>query len=177
MSLRQFTLRFRSLQWPNTYRSLHATCCLPNESTCTLSTGLPLQLCLSLTNMLLPVHILLCALALTICPVPISVAANLQQSVKSFTPYPQKPASETRHEPSRARLFTSTAIGLLSLPKDPFRDNMTAGIESLLTPALLREVRDFWFQHLDNADSFVIADQEAGKRWYMGGQAFDQTCV
>jgi hypothetical protein len=128
--------------------------------------------------MLLSVHILFYALALTIWPVPVSVAAQFHQRVKPSILQPQQqPVPELSPAPFCTRLFTSTATGLLNLSKDPFRDNMTAGIEAQLTPARLQEIRDFWFEHLNHEDSFVIPGQDAHKRWYMGGEALDRACA
>ena len=135
---------------------------------------------MSLTIMLLIIRPLFYSLALTIRLVPLSAATKLHQS--SVEPSPtrlqRKLTPELNGKPSCARLFTSTAASsLMDLSQNPFRDNMTASIELQLTPALLQDVREFWFKHLDNVDSFIVAGQGATKRWYGGGDEFDQQCV
>lgn len=50
-------------------------------------------------------------------------------------------------------------------------------IKSHLTPELFRELRDFWYGHLDSEDSLVVLQGVQMKPWFMGGAEFDQACV
>ncbi|KYK56483.1 hypothetical protein DCS_03483 [Drechmeria coniospora] len=50
-------------------------------------------------------------------------------------------------------------------------------LRSALTPALLAEVRDFWFEHLAGPDSLVIPVREDSMRWFAGGEELDRLCV
>ncbi|KAL6870139.1 hypothetical protein ACO1O0_001475 [Amphichorda felina] len=52
-----------------------------------------------------------------------------------------------------------------------------AGLESTLTPALLSEIRDFWFSHIDSEDALILPDQEHIMRWFVGGEELDKLCV
>ena len=52
-----------------------------------------------------------------------------------------------------------------------------ASLESVLTPALLSDIRDFWFSHIDNDDALILPDQEHVMRWFVGGEEMDKLCV
>lgn len=128
--------------------------------------------------MLLSIHPLFYALTLTIGLVPVATATKSYPSAKPSATLSRKLTQGLSNKPSCARPFTSTAAqNLVDLSQNQFRDNMTATIESHLTPALLQELHKFWFEHLDDADQLIVADQSAHKRWYMGGAELDQECV
>ncbi|KAF7563969.1 hypothetical protein G7046_g142 [Stylonectria norvegica] len=57
------------------------------------------------------------------------------------------------------------------------KDIDLASLKSLLTPDLLRGVRDFWYEHLDGGDDLILPKLEQNRRWYMGGKALDDICV
>ncbi|KND87006.1 hypothetical protein TOPH_08352 [Tolypocladium ophioglossoides CBS 100239] len=46
-----------------------------------------------------------------------------------------------------------------------------------LTPALLRAVRDFWFEHLAGPDSLVLPTSSDSERWFFGGDELDRVCA
>lgn len=50
-------------------------------------------------------------------------------------------------------------------------------IREHLTSTNLQAIRSFWFEHLDNPDDFILAEQEKQKRWFMSGEEFDNVCV
>lgn len=132
----------------------------------------------SATIMLLSFHLLVCGLALTTWPVPLAAATRLHQSIGPSPPPTRTLTPRPSEQLCPARLFTSAAAqGLLESSQHQFRDNMTARIESYLTPSLLQEVREFWFEHLDHPDSVVVARPNDNHRWYMGGAALDDACL
>lgn len=53
---------------------------------------------------------------------------------------------------------------------------MAHTIKSLITPALLREIQEFWFLN-STPEACVISPQENVQRWFMGGEALDRECV
>jgi len=53
---------------------------------------------------------------------------------------------------------------------------MSAAVKDAVTPALLREVRDFWFEHLTNPKALIMPSFEDNKRWFFGGAALDEAC-
>jgi hypothetical protein len=54
---------------------------------------------------------------------------------------------------------------------------MSSQVTDAVTPALLREIRDFWFEPFPDDDSLVVPDRELTKRWFFGGKEFDDICV
>lgn len=54
---------------------------------------------------------------------------------------------------------------------------MASSVKRHVTPALLREVRDVWFEHLASPDSLVMPTWDDSKRWFFGGEALDRVCV
>lgn len=54
---------------------------------------------------------------------------------------------------------------------------MTTDISSVLTPACLKEVRDFWFEHLPHDDELIVPGKTANARWWAGGPEFDTLCA
>ena len=129
--------------------------------------------------MLHPLYALFYCLVLTIELVPLAAATKLPQSSVQRSPaHLRDLAPKLGNNPSPARLFTSTAVpALLDLPQGQFRDNMTATIESHLSPVLLQEIREFWFEQLEDVDSLIVASGAASLRWYAGGDEMDQQCV
>ncbi|KAH0598423.1 hypothetical protein MHUMG1_03721 [Metarhizium humberi] len=53
---------------------------------------------------------------------------------------------------------------------------MAHTIKSLITPALFREIQEFWFLN-STPEACVISPQENVQRWFMGGEALDRECV
>lgn len=54
---------------------------------------------------------------------------------------------------------------------------MAGDAEPLLGPARLREVRDFWLEHLAGPDALVLPSQADHARWFAGGEELDRACV
>ncbi|KAJ6446790.1 delta(14)-sterol reductase [Purpureocillium lavendulum] len=54
---------------------------------------------------------------------------------------------------------------------------MSAAVKDAVTPALLREVRDFWFEHLTDPKALILPTFADNKRWFMGGPALDEACT
>ncbi|KAB5583432.1 hypothetical protein GE09DRAFT_1167405 [Coniochaeta sp. 2T2.1] len=46
-----------------------------------------------------------------------------------------------------------------------------------ITPALLKEVLDFWFSHFTSPRDFVAPPKEAAARWFRRDEEFDRACV
>lgn len=90
------------------------------------------------------------------------------------TASPVSPVLRRRHAPSNR----AGSHGLCRLNPSRVASGMAAsGPESLLMPALLRDVRNFWFEHLAGADSLVLPSADEVQRWFAGGAAFDDACV
>lgn len=52
-----------------------------------------------------------------------------------------------------------------------------SSLESYLTPTLFKEIRDFWYEHLDSDDNLCLPTMEHSKRWFMGGKELDDMCM
>lgn len=46
-----------------------------------------------------------------------------------------------------------------------------------LTPANLKALRNFWFEHLDDQNDCILFKPEQGRRWFFGGKEFDDACM
>ncbi|PNY25636.1 MFS sugar transporter [Tolypocladium capitatum] len=71
----------------------------------------------------------------------------------------------------------TTPARSFALLQDLARSNMASSVKPHLTPALLREVCGFWFEHLASPDSVVLPTQDDSKRWFFGGEELDRACV
>lgn len=77
----------------------------------------------------------------------------------------------------RSKPFTSSAKHRQPNPFDiGSQVKMAHTIKSLITPALLREIQEFWFLN-STPEACVISPQENVQRWFMGGEALDRECV
>lgn len=52
-----------------------------------------------------------------------------------------------------------------------------ADLDSALREESLLEVWDYWFSHIPSDDLTVLPREEHMKRWFMGGEEFDQGCM
>ncbi|KAJ6015577.1 hypothetical protein N7540_010168 [Penicillium herquei] len=50
-------------------------------------------------------------------------------------------------------------------------------LKHTLTPALLAEVRTFWFDHVSDENSLILPNGPEMKRWFSRDAEFDKTCV
>lgn len=50
-------------------------------------------------------------------------------------------------------------------------------LKQTLTPNLLKDVRNFWFDHLSGEDSLILPNQDDMKRWFTRDAEFDKACV
>lgn len=50
-------------------------------------------------------------------------------------------------------------------------------LKQILSPALLEDVRNFWFDHLSTEDALILPGQSEFKRWFSQDAEFDQACV
>lgn len=50
-------------------------------------------------------------------------------------------------------------------------------LKEALTPALLDEVRNFWFAHFPNEDALVLPGQSEMMKWFSKDDEFDKACV
>lgn len=53
----------------------------------------------------------------------------------------------------------------------------TQQLKQILTPALLQDVRNFWFDHLSGEDALIIPGQNEMMRWFRRDAEFDKACV
>ncbi|KAF4945151.1 hypothetical protein FGADI_12160 [Fusarium gaditjirri] len=51
------------------------------------------------------------------------------------------------------------------------------GLKEHLTHGKLDELRNFWFEHIPEGPSRIIAPQELQKRWFFSDKEFDNVCV
>lgn len=70
-----------------------------------------------------------------------------------------------------SRVHQSPHAALESGKKD-----MSENIRAIITPELLQDVKDFWFEHLEG-EAVVVPEMEDMKRWFMGGGAMDKICL
>jgi hypothetical protein len=52
-----------------------------------------------------------------------------------------------------------------------------ASIKQAVTPALLAELRAFWFGHFESQDTYALPAQKDLMPWFMGGKALDDICM
>lgn len=52
-----------------------------------------------------------------------------------------------------------------------------ASLKEVLTYELLDGVTEFWFEHFESQDSFVLPQLKEQMRWFMGGKELDDICV
>lgn len=50
-------------------------------------------------------------------------------------------------------------------------------VKQTLTPALLKDVRTFWFDHLSSEEALILPGQNDMTRWFVRDAEFDQACV
>lgn len=50
-------------------------------------------------------------------------------------------------------------------------------LKETLTPELLEEVREFWFEHIEDEDALIVPDQSDMQRWFTRDETFDKICV
>lgn len=55
--------------------------------------------------------------------------------------------------------------------------SVPSDLKQTLTPALLQDVRNFWFDHLSSEDALILPGQSEMKRWFMRDPEFDKACV
>lgn len=52
-----------------------------------------------------------------------------------------------------------------------------SGLKQTLTPALLEEVRNFWFDHFGSEDALVLPGQTEMMKWFIRDIEFDKACM
>ncbi|CAG9992694.1 unnamed protein product [Clonostachys byssicola] len=52
-----------------------------------------------------------------------------------------------------------------------------ASVKEAVTPALLAELRAFWFGHFESQDAYALPGQKDLMPWFMGGKALDDICI
>ena len=50
-------------------------------------------------------------------------------------------------------------------------------LKETLTPDLLEEIREFWFEHMEDEDALILPGQSDMQRWFARDETFDKTCV
>ncbi|KAK5788587.1 hypothetical protein VI817_009545 [Penicillium citrinum] len=56
-------------------------------------------------------------------------------------------------------------------------ENKIPELKQKLTPALLEEVRDFWFAHCSDVNSLILPGQSEMMKWFKKDVEFDKACV
>ncbi|KAJ6104438.1 hypothetical protein N7523_010758 [Penicillium sp. IBT 18751x] len=56
-------------------------------------------------------------------------------------------------------------------------NSVSIDLKQTLTPALLENVRNFWFNHFSSQDALILPGQPEMMRWFMRDPGFDQQCV
>ena len=54
---------------------------------------------------------------------------------------------------------------------------MPTELKQTLTPALLDEIRTFWFDHLSGDEALILPSQNDLQRWFTRDASFDDACV
>lgn len=60
---------------------------------------------------------------------------------------------------------------------DSHQKKNLSSLESYLTPTFFKELRDFWYEHLDSDHDLCLPKLEQSKRWFMGGKELDDMCM
>jgi hypothetical protein len=55
--------------------------------------------------------------------------------------------------------------------------NISSRISAHITPALFKDIRTFWFEHIDSDESLIFPSRQHAIRWFMGGEVMDKQCV
>lgn len=55
--------------------------------------------------------------------------------------------------------------------------NVPSELKQTLTPALLEDVRNFWFDHLSGENALIVPGQSEMKRWFSRDTEFDNACM
>jgi uncharacterized protein (DUF924 family) len=50
-------------------------------------------------------------------------------------------------------------------------------LKETLTPDLLEEIREFWFEHMEDEDALILPGQGDMQRWFTRDETFDKICV
>ncbi|KFA63147.1 hypothetical protein S40285_04757 [Stachybotrys chlorohalonatus IBT 40285] len=105
-------------------------------------------------------------------PSPISPRAGSRASAQPSL-QPPAPSCAVPSAPF-ARSLTYTAS--FCRPEVASPVNMT-DLRERLNPELLRDVRDFWFEHCGSDEDLAFPKKEHMGRWFNGGEALDKLCV
>lgn len=57
------------------------------------------------------------------------------------------------------------------------KEDPSGSLENHLTPTLFQNLNDFWFEHFEHEDDYIMPKPIHSKRWFMGGQELDNICV
>ncbi|KAJ5579956.1 Tetratricopeptide-like helical [Penicillium hispanicum] len=84
-------------------------------------------------------------------------------------PVPRQPQAQKviRTNPGLRKLHTSS----------PSMATVPTELQQVLTPALLRNVRNFWFDHLNGDTALILPGQSDMQRWFTRDDSFDDACV
>lgn len=55
--------------------------------------------------------------------------------------------------------------------------NVHLSLNQTLTPTLLEDVRNFWFDHLSSEDALILPESSDMQRWFSRDEEFDKACV
>lgn len=55
--------------------------------------------------------------------------------------------------------------------------NVQPLLKQTLTPTLLEDVRNFWFDHLSGEDALILPGSSEMQRWFSRDAEFDKACV
>lgn len=97
-----------------------------------------------------------------------------------FTKHSSRPAIRNTQLPSAfsahsRRSFNSSSI---MAGTNATTNNATASqLRQTITPALLDEIRNFWFAHFCDEDALVLPGQTEMMKWFKKDDEFDKACV
>ncbi|KAJ5090732.1 hypothetical protein N7532_009416 [Penicillium argentinense] len=55
--------------------------------------------------------------------------------------------------------------------------NTAAALKRTITPALLDDIRSFWFAHFSNEDALILPGQTEMMKWFTRDSEFDEACI
>lgn len=55
--------------------------------------------------------------------------------------------------------------------------NVQPPLKQTLTPTILEDVRNFWFDHLSGEDALILPGSSEMQRWFSRDAEFDKACV
>ncbi|KAF3387689.1 hypothetical protein F1880_000880 [Penicillium rolfsii] len=78
----------------------------------------------------------------------------------------------------RTRAYSSPRLSTRSFHStSPAMMSSASELKEALTPDLLEEIRNFWFDHVEDEDALIIPGQKEMQRWFSRDETFDKLCI